>query len=413
MPKPKIDLYAEALTNIRQLTLHASLQSEKNEHTKIYISSDKKIITAVHDGESSSIYLPTQISGTANVTLPTDKRTEFSARLQIEDVSQLKDKQDEPGNSEVPWSASDLTPEAAIQCKNCGADIVQSGEIKTWKDLPSDHWADLMDLWFCHKPHEGYSPHDHAAESKGFSAKSQVATTAGVGLVDTVSFLLHREDCLNLQAAPSLREENKIVRCDVCETMIGSSQTGRSGTRLYKSRLQVLPDPGQDWQKYPAAVFLGAQLLSLIESSVSRKIVVHRSNGEDATSGKLGLLVWVFNPDIYYSSSRRGPTAHRAMKIFYKALADPEKFLDDNSNTHEELAVPEDDYAEFKKVLFESTEILPEAAQTFQDWTVGLLDRWEKQASGSAKMDENPLNKKVEDGFEVFKLPAGMSELYL
>lgn len=147
---------------------------------------------------------------------------------------------------------------------------------------------------------------------------------------------------------------------------------------------------------------------------MSRKIVVHQSNSKDSTSsGKLGLLVWVFNPDIYYSSSRRGPTAHRAMKIFYKDLSDPEKFLDDNSNTHEELVVPEDDYNEFKTALVESTDILPEAAQTFQDWTIGLLDRWEKHASGSARMDENPLNKKVEDGFELFKLPAGMSELYL
>lgn len=236
MPKPKIDLYAEALTNIRQLTLHASLQSEKNEHTKIYISSDKKIITAVHDGEPCSIYLPTQISGTANVTLPTDKRTEFSARLQIDDVSQLKDKQDEPGGSEVPWSAPDLTPEAAIQCNNCGADIVQSGKINTWKDLPSDHWADLMDLWFCHKPHEGYSAHDHAAESKGFSAKSQVATSTGVGLVDTVSFLLHREDCLNLQ-----------VRTVSVSRVIGDP-SGSVGVKkeAFQSRFRASVDPVSD-----------------------------------------------------------------------------------------------------------------------------------------------------------------------
>ncbi|KIW20443.1 hypothetical protein PV08_01018 [Exophiala spinifera] len=239
---------------------------------------------------------------------------------------------------------------------------------------------------------------------------------------------IHRSDLLNFTfppssrrerkgiTLPSSREENKIVRCDECKTITGSSPTGRPSIRLYKSRVQVRPDSrqGQDWQKYPAEVFLGAQLLSLIESSVSRKIVVHQSTGEDPTSSQQqGILVWVFNPDIYYSSSRRGPTAHRAMKIFYKDLPDPEKFLDDHSNTHEELVVPEDDYKEFKNALAESTDILPEAAQTFQDWTIGLLDRWEKHASGSARMDENPLNKKVEDGFELFKLPAGMAELYL
>jgi hypothetical protein len=100
------------------------------------------------------------------------------------------------------------------------------------------------------------------------------------------------------------------------------------------------------------------------------------------------------------------------MKVFYKPLADPLKFLDAN-NTHEELVVPEQDLVDLTQTLEESTQILPEAARTFQDWEVGLLDRWEKNATGSARMDENPLNKRVDEGFEPFKLPAGMEELYL
>lgn len=202
MPKPKIYLYAEALTHIRQLTLHASLETDKNEHTKVLVSSDKKIITALHDGEASSIYLPTQISGTANVTFPTDKKTEFSARLQIDDVDQLRSSSDEPSGVESPWPAGDLSADAAIWCKKCDSDILHAGTVTTWKDLPSDHWAELMDLWFCHKPHEGHSPEDHAAESKGFSAKSRVTARPGQGLVDNVSFLLHKDDCLGLQVSP-------------------------------------------------------------------------------------------------------------------------------------------------------------------------------------------------------------------
>lgn len=213
MPNPKIYLYAEALTHIRQLTLHASLQTEKNERTKILLSSDKKIITALHDGETSSIYLPTQISGTANVTFPTDKRTEFSVRLQIDDQYPSGGEAAAGASVEVPWSAGELSRETAIACKKCGAEIVSAGTVSVWKDLPSDHWAELMDLWFCHKPHDGHDhDHDHAhgqsdentvaaaAEAKGFSATSKVADASpGVGLVDVVSFVLHRNDCLNVQ----------------------------------------------------------------------------------------------------------------------------------------------------------------------------------------------------------------------
>ena len=204
MPKPKIYLYAEALTHIRQLTLHAELQTDKNEHTKILLSSDKKIITALHDGESSSIYLPTQISGTANVTFPIDRKTEISARLQIDDVDQLKSASDESTGAEVPWTAADLSDNISLRCKRCGADILHSRQVTTWKDLPSDHWAEFMDFWFCHKPHDAYSPHDHAAESRGFSARSTVTASPGVGLVDTVSFLLHRDDCQSLQVSYNL-----------------------------------------------------------------------------------------------------------------------------------------------------------------------------------------------------------------
>ncbi|EHY59524.1 hypothetical protein HRR83_001198 [Exophiala dermatitidis] len=415
MSKPKIYLYAEALTHIRQLTLYASLETAKNEHTKILLSSDKKVITAIHDEESSSIYLPTQISGTANVTFPTDKRTEISARLQIDDVDQLKPADDDAGSIEVPWSAGDLTTNTSVRCKSCGADILSAGKVTVWKDLPSTHWAELMDFWFCHKPHDDPSNEQHAAESKGFAPTSKFTASPGAGLVDTVSFLLHEKDCQNLKLFKhASRAGAYVVKCFGCGTTIGSSQENEDSRRLVKSRLQVVPDSNRDSESFPAATFVCGQLLSLIESSVTRRVVVHADNraGTHVEEDE-GLMLWIFNPDIYYSSSKRGPTAHRAMKVFYKVVANPVKFLDANSTTYEELVVTEEDFVDFRKTLEESTNILPQSARRFQDWEVGLLDRWEKTATGLAKMDENPLNKKVDEGFELFKLPAGMQELYM
>ena len=204
-----------------------------------------------------------------------------------------------------------------------------------------------------------------------------------------------------------------MLQCANCQIVVGSSQTGEYGFRLYKSRLAVKITQDQVLQDFPPDVFICGQLLSLIESSVSRKIVLHQDTHANAGSEVKGLLLWIFNPDIYYSSSKRGPTAHRAMKIFYKSISKPEEFLDEHNNTHEELVVPPEDFEDFKTILEESTTVLPLSARKFQDWGIGLIDRWEKHATGTSKMDENPLNKKVEDGFELFKLPAGMQELYL
>jgi hypothetical protein len=194
---------------------------------------------------------------------------------------------------------------------------------------------------------------------------------------------------------------------------VGSRAEGEESYRLYKSRLALVREPGQAPERYPAAVFITARLLSVIENSVSRKVVVHADSPGAAESDDAGLLLWIFNPDIYYSSSKRGPTAYRAMKVFYRTISESGKFLDNDGANHEELVVPEEDFVDFQRTLEESTDILPGSARTFQDWKVGLLDRWETTASGSARMDENPLNKKVDEGFELFKLPAGMQELYL
>ncbi|OAP63835.1 hypothetical protein AYL99_03062 [Fonsecaea erecta] len=394
MPKPKIVLYAEALTHIGQLNLHASLQTEKNEHTKILLSSDKKVITAIHDGESSSIYLPTQISGTAHVTFPIDKRTEISTRLQIDDVGQLKPTSEGVTDVEAPWSAVSLQEHSFIYCSQCDAALLVPDRITAWKDLPSENWAELMDFWFCHKPHNKQSPHDHAAQSANLAAKGKVTPSPGVTKDPT-------------------KEGVDVLRCVSCKGSLGSGAGDERSYRLYKSRLAVMLEPGQALERFPAAVFLTAQLLSLIGSSVNRRVVVHDGKQSDSEHGRQGLLLWIFNPDIYYSSSKRGPTAHRAMKVFYKFLPRPEEFLDGPGSNCEELVVPEEDFGEFKHTLQESTDILPPSARTFQDWDVGLLDRWEKNATGSARMDENPLNKKVDEGFELFKLPAGMQELYL
>jgi hypothetical protein len=201
---PDIYLYAELLIHIRQLTLHASLQTEKNEHTKILLSSDKKILTALHEGESASIYLPTQISGTANLTFPLKRRTELSTKLQIEDLHQLQQALDASSGVEVPWTASALKADASLCCKSCKAQVVKPDRVSEWKDLPSENWAELMDLWFCHKPHTAHNDDAGPAEARGFSAKSKLGIAPGAGFVDILSFLVHPDDCSQITVRLSL-----------------------------------------------------------------------------------------------------------------------------------------------------------------------------------------------------------------
>lgn len=201
---PEILLYAELLIHIRQLTLYASLETEKNEHTKVLVSSDKKIVTALHDGEAASIYLPTQISGTADITFPLERRTEVSTKLQIEDLHELERALEASPGIEVPWTAEDLGRADSISCKSCDELLLKRDIVKEWKDLPSENWAELMDLWFCHKPHEHNHDDSRAAQARGFSADSKLAVTTGIGLVDTMSLLLYPDDCIGIKVSIAL-----------------------------------------------------------------------------------------------------------------------------------------------------------------------------------------------------------------
>jgi len=81
------------------------------------------------------------------------------------------------------------------------------------------------------------------------------------------------------------------------------------------------------------------------------------------------------------------------MKIFYQLTDRPQELLDENSTSLEELVIPEPALEEFGQTLKESTEILPQSARTFQEWQVGLLDRYESHPIGA--MDMNFLAQKV------------------
>lgn len=118
----------------------------------------------------------------------------------------------------------------------------------------------------------------------------------------------------------------------------------------------------------------------------------------------------IAQPSLQSTQESRGASnehinlVHRAAKIFYKPLPAGEtaaSFLDTNSTTHEELYLSSPaELAELRATLERSNAMLPASAKVFQEWKVGLLDRYERNPSGLSVMQENPLARgvKVKDG---------------
>lgn len=195
-------LYAELLSNIRQVTLYASLQTDRNKETKIELSSDRKTISLSHDGEIATAFLPSEIAGTARLTIPIDAAKELSFRLQVAEAT--AEAPDSAFNDyDAPWPASDLTPAAQMRCRACQTKILKSTIDRAWKNLPSENWAEMMDFWHCHKPDDietkDQQTKEGLARTKGYGSSSRVEAQPGVGLVDGSSFLLADQDCPGAQ----------------------------------------------------------------------------------------------------------------------------------------------------------------------------------------------------------------------
>jgi hypothetical protein len=106
-------------------------------------------------------------------------------------------------SNEAPWSASSLEHGTELLCRNCDGVLVKRGCIKTWRDLPSENWAEMMDFWHCHKPSDhgqnGSGGHaEHGVASKGYGANTKVMAQPGIGFVGLTYFLLGEDDCTGI-----------------------------------------------------------------------------------------------------------------------------------------------------------------------------------------------------------------------
>lgn len=215
---PGIFLYAEVLQNIRQITLYATLQTNKNEGTKVEISSDKRYITVHHDDQTAKLLLPLEVSGTAELTLPVEKAKDLSLRLALEDTDAVVPQSDE-NDSNALWSASFFNADGCLRCRQCDNQLTPPGATFVWKDLPSENWAEMMDFWHCHKPHEenqdDSTTEGTVAGAKGYGANSRIRAIKGTVLIDSSTFLITKEDGPGVEVSTLLafpiRTEKKVA----------------------------------------------------------------------------------------------------------------------------------------------------------------------------------------------------------
>ncbi|KAJ4359312.1 hypothetical protein N0V95_002236 [Ascochyta clinopodiicola] len=395
-----IMLYAELLLHIRTITLFASLRSHHTRETKARLDADGNLITVSHEGYKATIRLPIQVEGKGDAALelpaqPPSK--ELTLRLQMEeqeDSDMLGLMADARKANIVPWDGVTLSKQEGVElrCNNCEGVVLKSQSVQEWKDLPNENWAEMMDFWHCHKPDEHHL-HDHKheiGEQKGYAAGNRLKAVDGVGFVDLTSFLLREQDCEGAKVSPDEEEgSDAAVVCRHCGHALGKQDIAADGLRIWKWCLSISSGPtsSPSYSTYSVQKWISARLLYLVDNVGVRKFHIHpppspsTSTSTSTPSSTASVLLWVFTPDLMFSSSisrphRSDPT--RAVKAFYKKQTwaslqpgEPE------SATIEDVEFPRELYEELEKSLDDSQAVLPATARKFQGWDVGLLERFD------------------------------------
>lgn len=193
--------YAEYLPNIKTITLTVTSApgsslglDPRGLSIRVTDPSGKTAVIplpAKHDGNSSSMRISQDPRNPGQTVI----------RLSAQEPANCsRANDDEPI---IPWTANQLNKVAEVRCKSCNGIVVSNGNLNSWKDLPSEGWAEMMDLWHCHKPDEHQLPgHEHEHTSgKGYAAGSKLVSKKGTGFVDAMSFLLQEEDCIGVDVS--------------------------------------------------------------------------------------------------------------------------------------------------------------------------------------------------------------------
>ena len=191
-------LHLESLHHIDSSVIRLQLCSPRNKQTALRLSADGKTLSLHHDDQQSTVGLSVRLSSEVDFEQYLPESPSLHSTLKPEVVSSTA--QTHINNQhDVPWSAHDLDANAEFICSTCDAVVVELESIRDWRDLPSEGWAEMMDLWHCHKPDEHEHEHDHAGQGKGYASNSKLLSRPGVGLVDTLGFLLSEENCSNVK----------------------------------------------------------------------------------------------------------------------------------------------------------------------------------------------------------------------
>ncbi|KAI0262536.1 HECT-like ubiquitin-conjugating enzyme-binding-domain-containing protein [Gloeopeniophorella convolvens] len=270
-------------------------------------------------------------------------------------------------------------------CSSCSLPLVHGVRVARYDDLPSEHWAELVDAWMCHADQALNA--QVARHGRGFWPQSGQALVGGSYILFDRSAVVSAN--LRLAEKPKQGEEWRFVRC-MCGTLSGRCQdhvteSGEATTvyRLVKYAIRPV-SPSAEPFRIPLSAFIVEDMAELARAHATYRFVVL-----DEEEERPRILMWLFKPSMrlsyrankHYVLPERGTV--QAAKVLYKIIGPSAPCTDLNSLLDrypgfpqaEQLMYPKDTCTQIAVLLKESNACYPEGMRSMTGLDVGWLLR--------------------------------------
>ncbi|KAF8069026.1 HECT-like ubiquitin-conjugating enzyme-binding-domain-containing protein [Lyophyllum atratum] len=270
-------------------------------------------------------------------------------------------------------------------CASCSLPLVQSTKIEEYRDLPSEHWEELVDTWMCHTDQK---LHDQVVKQ----GKGGFWPHAGQALVGG-SYILFEESSMTLNnlhvtEEPKPGEDWRLARC-LCGAVLGRCQDHSTGDekltvfRLLKYAIRPVSLTSEPL-KIPLSAFIVEDMIEFVRAHATYRFVILDEEQELPR-----ILIWLFKPSIRLAYTTSSPYAIaksaniHAAKVLFKILTPAERTADLKSILTKYPGFPQAEYLSYPMpvcrrlagLLNESNTTYPETLRVMTGLQVGWLYR--------------------------------------
>ncbi|KAF9225898.1 hypothetical protein BS17DRAFT_777838 [Gyrodon lividus] len=300
-----------------------------------------------------------------------------------------------PTESEDPplLTASELTSlsPGSYTCSSCSLPLVPIPP-NQYRDLPSEHWEELVDAWICHPEGQtltksGMNGNDDQGGFFGFWPAHNEALVGG-------SYVLFDGESVAVGNIKDVvggeRGDNTCLGRCLCGAILGRRHDQKRGDgsttrmyRLFKYAIRPISATSQV-PKIPMSAFVLQDMLEHVQAHATYRFVL-----SDEEEEKPRLLIWLFKPKIRISYMLSTPyllpknDSVDASKVLYKILGPTSATIDIKSLLNKYPGFPQAEYLfypmdvcrKLAALLKESTESYPDNMRTMTGLDVGWLRR--------------------------------------